>query len=273
MQTVELLAVTAAIGFSIGQISTVHADEVDTQNIVKATADKAYKDFELAIKSMAKYTVNKDGTILILNPTGDPAKDLKKAQDPTVNGDGTGAVTLTWKTPIAKGDVTAISALGKTDKLAEVSYTPKFTDDTSVPDLGWVMDSSGDVSLVNGFASAVHFDDLVFDIQPSDILTFAQVYTFVLGSASGMLGTVTSGDIPGGGSLFVGTFSPDAALIARFDSNFLDSSFSPLTARDGLAEASSITVPEPSTWSMMGLGFAGLAFAGYRARRSALAAA
>jgi hypothetical protein len=28
------------------------------------------------------------------------------------------------------------------------------------------------------------------------------------------------------------------------------------------------SVPEPSTWAMMGLGFAGLAFAGYRARRS-----
>ena len=31
--------------------------------------------------------------------------------------------------------------------------------------------------------------------------------------------------------------------------------------------------PEPSTWAMMGLGFAGLAFAGYRSRRSAAAIA
>jgi PEP-CTERM motif-containing protein len=30
------------------------------------------------------------------------------------------------------------------------------------------------------------------------------------------------------------------------------------------------SVPEPSTWAMMGLGFAGLAFAGYRARRAPL---
>jgi hypothetical protein len=28
------------------------------------------------------------------------------------------------------------------------------------------------------------------------------------------------------------------------------------------------SVPEPSTWAMMGLGFVGLAFAGYRARRA-----
>ena len=32
-------------------------------------------------------------------------------------------------------------------------------------------------------------------------------------------------------------------------------------------------VPEPSTWALMGLGFAGLAFAGYRSRRSAAAIA
>jgi hypothetical protein len=30
-------------------------------------------------------------------------------------------------------------------------------------------------------------------------------------------------------------------------------------------------VPEPATWAMMGIGFAGLAFAGYRRRRKALA--
>ncbi len=32
-------------------------------------------------------------------------------------------------------------------------------------------------------------------------------------------------------------------------------------------------VPEPSTWAMLGLGFAGLAFVGYRKRRKALAIA
>ena len=39
----------------------------------------------------------------------------------------------------------------------------------------------------------------------------------------------------------------------------------------GVLEVNS--VPEPSTWAMMGLGFAGLAFAGYRARRTATAIA
>ncbi len=35
----------------------------------------------------------------------------------------------------------------------------------------------------------------------------------------------------------------------------------------------SYSVPEPATWAMMGLGFAGLAFAGYRSRRTAAAIA
>ena len=33
------------------------------------------------------------------------------------------------------------------------------------------------------------------------------------------------------------------------------------------------SAPEPSTWVMMGVGFAGLAFAGHRARRTAVPAA
>ena len=41
----------------------------------------------------------------------------------------------------------------------------------------------------------------------------------------------------------------------------------------GFTASWSTTVPEPSTWVMMGLGFAGLAFAGYRARRSSAAPA
>ncbi len=39
------------------------------------------------------------------------------------------------------------------------------------------------------------------------------------------------------------------------------------------AAFSTETVPEPSTWAMLGLGFAGLAFAGYRSRRSSAAIA
>ena len=40
-----------------------------------------------------------------------------------------------------------------------------------------------------------------------------------------------------------------------------------------VAVTMSVTAPEPSTWAMMGLGFAGLAFAGCRTRRTATAIA
>ena len=54
-----------------------------------------------------------------------------------------------------------------------------------------------------------------------------------------------------------------------------------ITVSEGTAVASNsleiaqitISAPEASTWTMMGLGFAGLAFAGYRARRAAVATA
>jgi hypothetical protein len=59
---------------------------------------------------------------------------------------------------------------------------------------------------------------------------------------------------------------------------FVDSSvdITGITVSEGLAVSSNsfeiaqitTSVPETSTWAMMGLGFAGLAFAGYRARRT-----
>ena len=41
----------------------------------------------------------------------------------------------------------------------------------------------------------------------------------------------------------------------------------------GIGSITYTSAPEPSTWAMMGLGFAGLAFAGYRARKSVAIAA
>jgi hypothetical protein len=38
----------------------------------------------------------------------------------------------------------------------------------------------------------------------------------------------------------------------------------------GVGSISGVAAPEPSTWAMMGLGFVGLAFAGYRTRRTTI---
>jgi PEP-CTERM motif len=46
-----------------------------------------------------------------------------------------------------------------------------------------------------------------------------------------------------------------------------------ITASGVFDNFTSPTVPEPSTWAMLLLGFAGLGFAGYRSRRPAASAA
>jgi PEP-CTERM motif len=49
--------------------------------------------------------------------------------------------------------------------------------------------------------------------------------------------------------------------------------FNTFTSTEGTGQVFTLSVPEPSTWAMMGLGFAGLAFAGYRrAERAAFSA-
>lgn len=64
------------------------------------------------------------------------------------------------------------------------------------------------------------------------------------------------------------TFQAGASNILSFNS--LDGGGSPFGPVIG---GVSIAVPEASTWAMMGLGLAGLAFAGYRGRRTTVAAA
>jgi hypothetical protein len=128
--------------------------------------------------------------------------------------------------------------------LGKMAYTAKFTDDTPVPDLGWSEDSSGNVSLVNGDASTIDFSNLGFFVSPSGILTAGQIDAFIAGTLPLTPGSVTSGDVPADGSLFVGSFSPGAALLAGFDAQYQDMTFSPVTAADGLGTAFDI-VPEP----------------------------
>jgi hypothetical protein len=81
-----------------------------------------------------------------------------------------------------------------------------------------------------------------------------------------------------GGS--VGVWTPNAfAVVATSSSETLTFAAVDTSALGGNPsygnEITNVTlpVPEPSTWAMMGLGFAGLAFAGYRGRRAATAIA
>jgi PEP-CTERM motif len=52
-----------------------------------------------------------------------------------------------------------------------------------------------------------------------------------------------------------------------------DAGVDPVGLASGTLTSDTLTVPEPSTWAMMLVGFAGLGFAGYRASRRTAAAA
>jgi hypothetical protein len=67
---------------------------------------------------------------------------------------------------------------------------------------------------------------------------------------------------------------PRGTFIDAFGFNANDSKgYTTSDTNFGLVTANSSSVPEPSTWAMIALGFAGLGYAGYRGRRSAVAAA
>jgi hypothetical protein len=80
-------------------------------------------------------------------------------------------------------------------------------------------------------------------------------------------------DVYGPGSSTFVTESPtDLTNISQLDINIV--SFTPESATFAVDNiVLSTTVPEPSTWAMMLLGFAGLGYAGYGARRTARFAA
>jgi PEP-CTERM motif len=102
---------------------------------------------------------------------------------------------------------------------------------------------------------------------------FSQMF-LSLGPASPLplitLGFLTPSLVAYGGGPLASDAAPQGALVSTYappsGAEFVDLASGTLTS-------STLTVPEPSTWSMMLMGFAGLGFAGYRASRKMAAAA
>ena len=68
---------------------------------------------------------------------------------------------------------------------------------------------------------------------------------------------------------------PDDGSVFKIDSFFdvfIDVSLPSAGLSKFVGPIPLVAVPEPSTWAMMLIGFAGLGFASYRARRTAVAA-
>jgi hypothetical protein len=113
------------------------------------------------------------------------------------------------------------------------------------------------------------------------------IYIGSLDEENSLIIHTTSGDVTYSGTQLASVFGASlpgdgTPTITGSTSNgrftFVDSSvdITGITVSEGLAVSSNsfeiaqitTSVPETSTWAMMGLGFAGLAFAGYRARRT-----
>ena len=224
--------------------------------------DKSHKDFEVTVSSDVSLTI--DDSELEIN-----SQSIGGAQVTYSSGHQT--ATLTWTHGIPAGASVGYTWGGheqsKNQYTQKARYTPP-DDPTDLPSLGIDVTSSHHVFLTNAYATAIDFSNLLFQF-PTDISS-GSLLALILAD-SGTPGLVTSGTVAGNSELFVGDFPslPFGFLTGTYDSSFDDPSFSPLTLEGVVAHG----VPEPSTWTMMLIGAAGLIFAGYRRTRIAAVAA
>jgi hypothetical protein len=115
----------------------------------------------------------------------------------------------------------------------------------------------------NSFESGVSTDVPVWNFTSTGT-TSVGPYSRIVWYNAGDLGLF---DTPGGA---FSLFGPQAYTGPESTPQFLTGVYQ---ATNVAATVTISSIPEPSTWAMMGLGFAGLAFAGFRTRRSAVAAA
>lgn len=101
-------------------------------------------------------------------------------------------------------------------------------------------------------------------------LDFALSTAFNYNPADGyLLLTVRNFDLSGDGNLFLDSVKNSSQTNSRFSAYMSDSNTGLVTGFNEQVAA----VPEPSTWAMMILGFAGVGFLAYRRRKGAMLAA
>jgi hypothetical protein len=165
----------------------------------------------------------------------------------------------------------AVLALG----IATVSLWPESASANVVFDFNGTCDLEGcpnTTSTATGVLTLTNAYVFGTDMTSADFVSFSY-------SSSDLSFNITSGDFPflTGGLNSDGSFNATGELIVQSGAGFplFESSLGEFVGRDtpgGHADVGSIftftnvttPVPEPSTWAMMALGFAGLGFAGYR---------
>jgi hypothetical protein len=217
--------------------------------------DEIKTDFHITLKTDTNMTL--DGAHISLNGGALVAPS-------SVTGDGTNQIELNWVGfGFGKTDVVRYSYVVTEETKNQIDVTNFFTpkdSPTDIPTLGWEVTNSGDVFLQNGSDAAIHFANLLFQMPPT--LTESSLLALVDAAPSGVPGFVSSGDVaaagPGGdpGRLLVGHFplNPGDVLTATMDTSFTDSSFSAITQTESLGHEHPTAVPEPTTFTLLGLG-------------------
>jgi hypothetical protein len=139
------------------------------------------------------------------------------------------------------------------------NYLPHFDPDPNIPySFSWYSGTGFPTSA----SSALLSDDNLFYAGSAAPVTCAGQTAGGFFDNYGMMVTLANGDVldiwsdGGSGSMIYGAAVADTSMVHDYQGGGLT-----LTA-----------VPEPSTWAMMALGFAGLGFAGYRTSRKSAAA-
>jgi hypothetical protein len=166
-----------------------------------------------------------------------------------------GTANITWGSFVDLGDFSS----GKL-----VTYLSTHT--APSPDASFTTDFNG---VTGGFTNSIQFTTMVADEKnlaledPAIIATGFEIY----------LAPINQQLLKGDWFKVAGDF-PTGTFIVPFGFNANDSKgYTTSDTNFGMITSHITGAPEPSTWAMMAIGFAFLGYAGYRGRRSAVAAA
>jgi hypothetical protein len=203
----------------------------------------------------------------IVNPS--PGTGVDGAQDPAPSG--LPVASFTYNGPIDWTDNVGNNGDDHTANLFGSFFDPAYITGFSSPGGEYSSDSAGLANFLNSSMS----------VEESFADTF-YTYIRVSGTTSAGIATISHDD---GASVYTGTpGSGTYVYLEPFQTSDVSASFAIpggpfyIDYIEANGSPSDLTfsvagIPEPSTWAMMLLGFAGLGYAGYRGRRSAIAAA
>src|SRR6266481_5659805 len=204
-----ILTLLVAIASTSTRVEAAGRDNVliEKAGVVKQDLGVTKTDFDLMVTSDTQLILP-PGSFAVINVNGGG-----NVRPTSVVGEGTRALTFEWDLSFAPDDTVlyAFSAIERRRNKFVVNafFTPKQSP-TDIPSLGWDVSQSGDVFLLNGYASAIHFDNLLFQLPST--LDVDALFVLIEGNPSGIAGFVTSGNVPAVGL----DGAPGELLVAHF---------------------------------------------------------